>query len=267
MKSIVKRSLVSLSFILSNFFKKNDIRIIFYHDVVLKNGSTYSKINVSKYRQQMMYILENGFETLTFSDLNNIDKLTSSNNMKILITFDDGFRSNYELVFPIMKELNLKFNIFLEVGAINKKGNYLNWKMINEMIESGLVGIGAHTYTHKDARFIDRNNFNKEILEANEEILRNTGVQVEDFAFPFGYYNKNIIKLLDELKVYKRLYTIDCRPTLKTNNTIIYGRVGISDDDSDNDFISKLAGRYDIYYFITWYFRRNIIRKEILRKS
>ena len=57
--------------------------------------------------------------------------------------------SNYTRVFSIMKELNLKFNIFLEVGAIGNKKNYLTWDFINEMVESGLVGLGAHTLAIK----------------------------------------------------------------------------------------------------------------------
>ena len=45
-----------------------------------------------------------------------------------------------------MKRLGLKFNV-LEVGAIDKNSNYLTWDMIN-MMKSGLVDFGAHTYNH-----------------------------------------------------------------------------------------------------------------------
>lgn len=269
MKSIIKKILLNISFALSGLYNPNNIKFIYYHDVVLKNGFSFDSINVDKFRYQMNYILENGYETLSFDDLDGINKLnTMVNGKKILITFDDGYRSTYDIVFPIMERLNLKFNIFLEVGAINKK-NYLTWNMINEMKSSGLVGIGAHTYSHIDSRYINKLNMDKEIFKVNKEIFMKTGLIVKDYCFPFGTYDKNIIKFLDEINVYKRLYTSDGRPALKKNNVILYGRVGIENEDTNKTFISKLEGKYNLYYFMSRYLKNMMkgARDEVIRRN
>lgn len=270
MKLIIKNYLRKISLFVSRFIKITDSRFIYYHDVILGEGSTFDAININKFREQMIYIKNNNYKTLSFRDL---DKMQNKSNFNYInkdkaigITFDDGYRNNYEIVFPIMRELNLKFNIFLEVKAIGKE-NYLTWDMVNEMKNSGLVCFGAHTYSHKDARFINNNDFEKEINYANKIIFYNTQLEVNDFCFPYGAYNTRIVTSLDESKLYKRLYTSDGRRILEKKNLIIIGRVGIENEDSKNVFSSKLEGRYNLYYFSSR-FLKNLIRgnkNEIIR--
>jgi len=65
----------------------------------------------------------------------------------VLVTFDDGWRSNYELLFPILKEMNVKAAIALIVSRADLSDpEFLSWDMCREMTESGLVEIGSHSY-------------------------------------------------------------------------------------------------------------------------
>lgn len=252
MKNFIKGCVINISSMLSFIYKNEDISFIYYHDVVEDNGFRYQKIEISTFIEQMNYIYKNGFKTLLFRDLNNEHE---SGDRKVLISFDDGYRSNYEVVFPIMKRLKLKFNVFLEVGAIDKDPKYLTWDMIRRMKYSGLVDFGAHTYNHVDLRDIENNDMEIEIFKANEEISKNVEMSVEDFCFPFGAYNKNIINYLVSLGVYKRLYTSDGIRKIVKNNTTIYGRIGVENDDSLEVFRKKLQGKYNLYYKMSRNFR------------
>lgn len=250
MKNIIEKILMKFSYILSMFTKNKDIKFIYYHDVVLQDGYSYQKIEIEKFLKQMKYLSEHGYKAIVFNDMDESKKCNLKDKEKlVLITFDDGWISNYNIVFPIMKELGMKFNIFLEVGAINKNQNYLTWDMVNEMKESGLVGFGAHTFNHVDARLINESNIDVEIHKANREIYNKTGLVVNDFCFPFGYYDNKIISLLDDINVYKRLYISDGRRINRKNTVDLIGRIGIEDDDNKNMFIAKLEGRYNLYYY------------------
>jgi len=79
----------------------------------------------------------------------------------ILITFDDGYESNYLYAFPIMKELNMKFTISMigwSVGRASFMDNmtpitpHFTWEQGREMMNSGLVDFQNHTYDlHSEA--------------------------------------------------------------------------------------------------------------------
>lgn len=227
---------------------KKRLQVIYFHEIVECNGKGYNNLNVKKFESFMNYLYKNNYKTLTFEDLNNPKLITGKKN--VLITFDDGYINNYKLALPIMKKYNLKYNVFLEAGAINKKPNYLTWDMINEMIDSNLVGFGAHTYSHVDSRYINDNNINKEILYTNSLIEEKTGLKIEDFCFPYGLYDSKIVKKLTNANIYKRLYTSDGRKTKRHNQTYLIGRVGIKNEDSIDTFIGKIKGKYNIAYYI-----------------
>lgn len=247
MRVLVKYLFQKLMIWLSLFLKHNDYASIYYHDVVLGKGDSFNKINLDKFRAQMKYLFENKYKTLTFSDL---DKLALVDNKSVLITFDDGYSSNFDLVYPIMKEYNLKFNIFIEVGAINVKSNYLSWDMIKEMNDSGLAGFGAHTFSHVDSRYINDDTYEQEIELPNKLISGHIGIGISDYCFPFGAYNHNIVSYLENKKVYSRLYTSDGSKNTCLNEMWLLGRVGIEDGDSINLFIDKLDGKLNLYYKI-----------------
>lgn len=270
MKKILKKLLMNLSRGFAPMFDYKGIKIIYYHNVVLNNGHSYEKINIRKFEWQMKYLITKGYKTVTFDDLEKFNScnLLNEENL-VLITFDDGYRNNYDIVFPFMKNYNLKFNIFLEIGAINNVKNYLTWDMIIEMKKSGLVGFGTHTFSHIDARFINSFNFEKEIVEANKLLFEKTGIVAKDFCFPYGAYNKSIITLLDEQRIYKRLYTSDGPWCKKEKFSTIYGRIGIEDEDDEKIFISKIEGRYNLYFYILRKIRsisREVSKNEIHRK-
>ena len=251
MKAILKKILIRTSGIIkiANILDQNNLASIYYHDVVKGEGNSYNTINFNKFNNQINLLKNLNYNSLTFEDLNLVDNKRLNNDNFILITFDDGYRSNYELVFPIMKKLNIKFNIFLEVEKINKDENYLTWNMVNEMNESGIVGFGSHTYSHIDLRFMTKEQKNKEIYFANEEIFRNTGIIIKDFCYPYGAYNKASHILLDSSNIYKRIFTSDGTYVKENKFTSVIGRVGIENEDSDKTFLSKLNGEYNSYFY------------------
>ena len=190
------------------------IPVIYYHSIVETKGSTYMYVNYNKFCGDMLWLKENGYKTLKFSDLN-ADLSKELREKVVVIAFDDGYKDNYTLIFKFMKENAIKYNIFLAVGSIGIDDKYLSWQDIRAMYQSGLVDFGAHTYSHIDSRLITDANFSREVLEANAIIHRELGVDVSDFCLPFGYYNDTLLNYLDAKRCYKRVYTSDCRETFK----------------------------------------------------
>ncbi len=252
--NIIKRTIFNIvPFIGLLYPEKTKFPIIYYHDIVEEKGFSLQQTNLLIFKKQMECLVADGYKTLLFSELDGIfnDKKILSDKY-VLITFDDGYVSNYLHAFPIMKELGLKFNIFINTKMIEDNDpKYLTIENVKEMYKSGLVEFGSHTHSHIDAKSVTENELIKEIETCNIRIKEWLGYNTLDFCYPYGFYSRNTNELLS--KYYKRIYTSDCKPLEKRNDTLVRGRIGISTDDTDYIFKNKLKGNYDVMYL---YYKR-----------
>jgi peptidoglycan/xylan/chitin deacetylase (PgdA/CDA1 family) len=114
-------------------------------------GRGYSK-TPEVFRQQMQELKDAGFHTVFYSQLiDYVENGTPLPDKPIVISIDDGYATNYEYVFPILQELDMKAEIALIGGAVQYANWGLKWPQVQEMAESGLVTFQAHTFLmHED---------------------------------------------------------------------------------------------------------------------
>jgi len=70
-----------------------------------------------------------------------------------MITADDGYKSNYDILYPLLKKYNLKSVFFTNtkyIGLSPDNRPHYNWDQAREMQNSGLVEIQSHGYDHID---------------------------------------------------------------------------------------------------------------------
>lgn len=249
-KSILYRKAIPfLGFL--NKGRNKFINVIYYHDVVASNGESYMRINIDIFKQQMEYIADKGYQTIRFDDIDQDASRQQYTANSLLITFDDGWQSNYSAIFLMMKKLGLKYNIFLEVAKIGTASDYLTWEQVREMYDSGLVGFGAHTFTHPNMSKTSNYDLKKEIYDANKIIESKLGIHPSDFCFPFGAYSKETLRQIVETGQYKRIYTSDMDYSYPMGDVIVMGRNAISNDEPFEVFKGKTSGYYNIYKSLT----------------
>ena len=222
------------------------INVFYYHDIVRDNGYSFMRTNIDVFKHQMEWLVSKGYETLRFDDLN--EETLMFKKKKVLIAFDDGWRSNYTEIFEYMKSQGLKYNIFLTMGEINNNPEYLTWNMVREMHESGLCGFGAHTYTHPDMSDLNKICIDKEVNQADKLFEKELGYQPIDFCYPFGYYSEESNLGLEVKSQYQRIYTSQNLFSYSQNGRIVMGRNGISTDDSEAEFQNKVKGYENAFY-------------------
>ncbi|MBR3296637.1 MAG: polysaccharide deacetylase family protein [Firmicutes bacterium] len=126
------------------------LTILMYHHVV-KDGEPVSSVSVTeeKFENDLKYISESGYTTLLPSDLAALAQTDGARlpEKAVMITFDDGYRSNYELAFPLLQKYGCKASIALITANIDAGMDFfLSWDMCRVMADSGLVEIGSHTH-------------------------------------------------------------------------------------------------------------------------
>ena len=116
-----------------------------YHHVV-EDGQECNDmtVTVSRLREDLQWLRDSGYTTVLPRELAAGEPLPEK---PVLITFDDGYRSNYNLAFPIFQEFEAKMIISVMVYMQdNAASDFITWAMCREMIDSGLIEIGSHTY-------------------------------------------------------------------------------------------------------------------------
>ena len=135
--------LIFLIFIIYNKTRKSFVLCLMYHSVDNEKGK--GGIFVNEFEEHIKWIKDK--KTFKMEEIKNLNYTLAKNS--ILITFDDGYKNNYTLAFPILKKYNMKATIFLNTKFIGKDEFYLNWDEIKEMYESGLVDFQLHTHSHQ----------------------------------------------------------------------------------------------------------------------
>ena len=130
-------------FILYNKTRKNFVLCLMYHSIDSEKNK--GGIFVDEFEEHIKWIKDK--KTFKMEELKGLDYKLPKNS--ILITFDDGYKNNYTLAFPILKKYNMKATIFLNTKFIEKDEAYLNWDEIREMYESGLIDFQLHTHSHQ----------------------------------------------------------------------------------------------------------------------
>ena len=167
----------------------------------------YHRFNENKYPstniqmdvfEKQLDIIEN--EGIKFVHPKNFEKSLYENkkDRKILFTVDDGLLSFYKNAWPILKQREIPFILFIntrEVGAFN----YMNWKQILELHKSKNVEIGNHSHSHEYLVEEDPDTIRQDILTSIEIFERKLGKNSDFFSYPFGEYSVEFKKIIKDL--------------------------------------------------------------------
>jgi peptidoglycan/xylan/chitin deacetylase (PgdA/CDA1 family) len=106
--------------------------------------------SVSEFERQMEYLKSHGYHAVTLSDLHEWQmgrrELPAH---PVVITFDDGDESVYDLAFPILARLGFRATLFVVTSRVGTRWNEvecLDWVRLRELQESGVFQIESHTH-------------------------------------------------------------------------------------------------------------------------
>lgn len=118
-------------------------------------------------------------------------------NRDLAITFDDGYRDNFEIAAPVLERLSLPATFFVVSRWIGtrvvpwwdeRRGDrhaWMTWDHVRALHRKGF-DIGAHTQTHVDLAKVSDSVAQAEILGSRLELETELAAPVESFAYPYG---------------------------------------------------------------------------------
>lgn len=220
------------------------VPVLMYHyvrDTALppEDLSYFLSVKIKDLDEQFSYLQQNGFQTLSLADL--YESLTGRTPLppkSVIITFDDGFRDFYYNAFPLIKKHNMRVVSFYVVNYTSYP-NYMNWEMLREINNSGLVDVESHTLSHLPLTSLEPEQLRAEIFESKRILEEGLGKKVNYFAYPYGVYNEEIVNLVAQAG-YRLAFSTRPGSELRASEQLILRRVTISGFDTIDTFKAKL---------------------------
>jgi peptidoglycan/xylan/chitin deacetylase (PgdA/CDA1 family) len=227
------------------------VLIFCYHRLVDKIRYPGTEITPAAFEAQMKELKDKGITVISMQDLlawkrgeKNIPPRAA------VVTFDDGWKSQYEVAWPIMKKFGYPLTLFIYTegvrGGALGGGEAITWEQLADMRDNG-VDIQAHTATHQDLREghnvlviepggkrtkkkLTGADYEKwvqnEVVGCKELLEQRLGIKVNCFAVPFGNYNDHV-KELARNAGYEAMFTVYGQPITFTSPMDSIGRYAI----------------------------------------
>ena len=165
--------------------------VLSYHDIkdVAANDFTVGR---DAFKAHLGFLKREGYRTITLDSLDAWRKGRAKLPSKpVMMTFDDGNRSDYTIAFSLLKEYGFSANLFLlsDPDAYTKRR--LTHQQIKEMIQAGF-GIGSHGASHRSLVGLNPADLKKEIHGSRRKLEADFGIRIQFFAYPFGNFDESV---------------------------------------------------------------------------
>jgi len=160
-------------------------------------------VTEASFEEQMKLLKDKGYRVITMDQLFDFLNFTGQIPQKsVVINIDDGWRSAYEIAFPILKKYGYPATLFIYTDLITGGEKTLSWELIQEMSNNG-IDVECHTRTHRDLTKMEKKEsfkdyfdaVGKELSDCAAIVKKRLNKDVKYLAYPYGNTNHLIIEL------------------------------------------------------------------------
>jgi len=192
------------------------------------------------FRSHLQALADAGYTPISMYDL--VDHLNQGAPLPekpVILTFDDGYRDNFENAFPLLEEFDMTAMFFVVTDFMDE-GNplYLSWDMAREMQDAGMF-IESHGRNHASLRNRNDDYLIWQALGSAETIEHELGVRPRFITYPFGHYDSNTIRIFESAGFWGGV-TIIAGATHSTDNLFQLRRVRVRGTTSAGELLRLL---------------------------
>lgn len=137
----------------------------------------------------------------------------------VCVTFDDGYLDTYTLAYPVLKERQIPFCVYMTRAFYrgeakphwNPAVEMMNVEQLVALSKDPLCTIGAHTCSHPHLRQCTVAGQWHEMEDGKDDLERIIGKSVRHFAYPYGDYNQETLRIALEIG-FRTAVTTSGRP-------------------------------------------------------
>lgn len=254
--------------------KEVRLPILMYHHLA-EQGDDSATISIEQFRHQMALLKEEGYQPVSLRQVIGYgEKGVALPQKAVLITFDDGYLSNYQYAYPILKEHQFPAAIFA-IGSSFGRQEYketdhlilphFGKRETEEMTQSGWIEVQSHTFDlHQYAPYEEQQPARESILPLEGEsaqsyqamltedhqqmqaLLADCGIpSIDAVAYPHGKWSPAAEELLVKLGCKITLTTDSAAPNLlrrgDPRSLLHLGRMNICGNTTDEQLLEYLS--------------------------
>ncbi len=221
------------------------VPVLMYHrirDLPEDAGTADRDYSVSpaRFEEQLRYLKEQGYESVSLYAIVGYLQGTESLPAKaVAITFDDGYRDNADVAFPLLLKYGFTATFFINPKPIDDEyPAYMTWAQVEQMSRAGM-DIESHSYSHPQLTRLSVEELLQEVRKAGDAIESHTGKRPRLFSYPYGHYNRQVIDVLRG-EGYIGAVTLRSGTVQASPSIFDLARVWVRYDDTLETFAVKL---------------------------
>jgi len=179
------------------------VPILLYHRFGAEVADSMT-VTTSYFESQLKYIKDQGYNVIPLRQLVDylLGKMPSIPSRSLVITADDGHKSVYTDMFPLLKKYHAPATLFLYPSALSNAPYAMTWEQLKDMKATGLLDLQSHTFWHpnfkKEKRKLGTEEYENlvtsQLKKAKVKLEKEFNARVDMLAWPFGIYDEGLIR-------------------------------------------------------------------------
>jgi len=233
-----------ITFLYSSFFlgsSKEGLRALKYHSINNEPKNKYMwNLDVNSFSDHLSFINERRIKVYGANEL-----IRSIPSQGLVITFDDGFKDNFEIAAPLLFKLNMPFSVFVITDFVSQsRKKYVDEAMLKEFAEHPLVTIGSHSCSHAKLTSCSLTDMKNEISDSKHYLEDLVGKEINTFSYPHGLFNQAVRQ--EVIKAgYKLGFTSHFDINLINKDKFTLNTTELWNTDNLTNFKKKINGDWD----------------------
>lgn len=226
------------------------VPILLYHRFGASVADSMT-VTTPVFESHLIYLRQNGYSVIPLRQLVNyyLGKGPVPPRKSVVIVVDDGHKTVYSDMLPLVKKYRVPVTLFLYPSAISNASYAMTWDQIRELKKTGLFDLQGHTYWHpnfkKEQKKLSPADYQKfvdmQFRKSKDKLDRELGISVDMLAWPFGIYD-DWLEVKAAEAGYIAAFTIERRQAVGSDRAMRLPRYLLSNADKGKVFERIISG-------------------------
>ena len=151
-------------------------------------------VHADDFSAQLQALKSGGFTTLTFEDLANLATVDKP----VILTFDGLYAEIYTDAYPLLKQNNMKANVFVNPDYIGQQGR-MTQAQLKEMADSGVMSLQCALNQYESLELVPKEEVRTRVTNAKNGVTAITGKEPIAFEYPVGSVDSHELEVCSSL--------------------------------------------------------------------